>query len=91
MREPQRLAIERDIATARRSLYRAIETANRGAYYTVADVLCVVQEDLAGVMDCVIRGKEEMPESLSRRTYLYAGEPHDGTTASRQSLRSRQA
>lgn len=65
LREPQRLSMEKDLAVARRALYRALGTAERGAYFGIEDALHSIIVDTAALMDCVMRGKE-VPEKLER-------------------------
>lgn len=67
MREPQRLRIEQDIATARRALHRALATAESGAYYNIEDALHVIQVELAELMDTVMRGSEKPLAFVSTR------------------------
>lgn len=61
MYEPQRLQMERDLATARRALYRALRTAEHGAYYGLEEALHMVNEDLRLIMEVVMRGGERVP------------------------------
>lgn len=67
MREPQRLRMEQDLATARRALYRALATAESGAYHNVEDALHNVIADTAAIMDAVMRGDERPITRLSTR------------------------
>jgi outer membrane protein TolC len=49
------LAIERELATARRAIYRAIGRAESAASYGLEDDLHQVQVELARILDDVMR------------------------------------
>lgn len=58
MIEKQRLELEKDLATARRAIHRAIATAERGAYYGLEDELHIVNARLSALMDAVMQGRD---------------------------------
>lgn len=91
MNEPQRLRLERDLASARRAIYRAVSAAEGMALYDLEEELRATSLHLGEVMSAVMRKRERIPEHLSLRAYLYSNAEDDHTTASRQPLRPRQA
>jgi hypothetical protein len=70
MKEPQRLAIERDLATARRAIYRAIESSDRAALMATGDCLRQVNEELREIMDAVMRKREPIYPLPTSPAYL---------------------
>lgn len=90
MIERHRLELERSLATARRAIFRAIETAERNAYYDIEEGLQGVSTGLAVLMDCVIRGQERSPDLETLRTYLYSTALHDRSPAARIPLPTRE-
>lgn len=91
MIERQRLSMEQDLATARRALHRALETAERGAYYELEDQLQLANMLLAAILNSVIRGRSDEGALESLRAYLYSLPSHDGSSSAGQPVRSRQA
>lgn len=58
MYERAALDLERDLATARRALYRALETAERNGMLTTEDMLQDVLVSTATIMEAVLKRKE---------------------------------
>lgn len=60
MIERQRLEMERYLGSARRSMYAALEVAQRGAYYGLEDELVDILQRSQLLMDAIIKGKEKV-------------------------------
>ena len=59
------LELERDLATARRALFRAITSAERACEFGWEEDLRMLNQELARLMDAAIAGRDPRQTTLS--------------------------